>query len=98
MIKRQPLSEAPEAVKELVAQMEKDGDCLVYENDHQQPVVSIVSGRARCQEGARKLRALLNSFPSYPYSEEEINADIEKAIQATKGQPYPGDACSKQDG
>ena len=95
MVKRQPLSQAPEAVKELVAQLEKDGDCLVFENEHQQPVVSIVSAKARRQEGARKLRALLDSFPSYPYSEEEVNADIEEAIQASKGQPYPGDAPAK---
>ena len=92
MVKRQPLSQAPAAVKELVAQLEKNGDCLVYENEHHQPVVSIVSAKARRQEGARKLRALLDSFPASPYSEEETQAHIEAAIEASKGQPYPGDA------
>ncbi|MCZ6632973.1 MAG: hypothetical protein O7G87_06170 [bacterium] len=96
MVRRRPFSEAPPAVKELVAELEKDGDYLVYEDEHQQPVVSIVSAKARRQEGARKLRTLLDSFPSYPYSEEEVNADIEEAIQATKGQ-YPGDAHPKVD-
>ena len=92
MVKRQPYSQAPAAVKELVAQLEKDGDCLVFENEHHQPIVSIVSEKARRLEGARELRELLDSFPASPYSEEETNAHIEAAIQASKGQPYPGDA------
>ena len=94
-MKRRPLSEAPAAVKELVAQMEKEGDCLVFENEHQKPVVSIVSEKARRQEGARRLNAFLDSLPPSPYSEEEVNADIEEAIRATKGQPLPGDARTK---
>lgn len=91
MLKRQPYSEAPAAVKELVAQLEKDGDFLVYEDERHQPVVSIAPAKARRLEGARELRALLDSFPPNPYSEEETNALIEEAIEATKGR-YPGDA------
>ncbi|MCZ6633850.1 MAG: hypothetical protein O7G87_10615 [bacterium] len=89
MVKRQPLNQAPDAVKELVAQLEKEGDCLVFENEHHQPVVSIISEKARRTEGARELRELLDSFPSSPYSEEETQAHIEQAIEASKGQPYP---------
>ena len=49
-----------------------------------------MGSKARRLEGARKLRKLLRELPPSPYSEEETNARIEEAIQATKGQ-YPGD-------
>ena len=90
MIRRLPFSQAPDALKALIEELEQSGDFLVYEDERQQPVVSIAPAKARRLEGARELRALLDSFPSNPYSEEETNALIEEAIQATKGQ-YPGD-------
>ena len=94
MVRRQPFSQAPEAVKELVAQLEKDGDCLVFENEHHQPVISIVSEKARRAAGVLELRELLDSFPESPYSEEETNAHIEAAMAESRCQPYPGDATA----
>lgn len=94
MLKRQPLREAPQALKELFEELQASGDSLVYEDEHQQPVLSVApltdAAKARRQQGARKLRALLDSFPPNPYSEEETNALIDEAIEATRGQ-YPGD-------
>jgi hypothetical protein len=55
-----------------------------------QPIASIAPIKARHDQAARELRALLDSFPPNPYSEEETNALIEEAIAATRGQ-YPGD-------
>lgn len=91
MIQRRPYSQAPAAVKALVAELEQSGDYLVYENDDHQPIVSIAPTKARRREAASKLRKLLSELPPSPYSEEETNALIEEAIAATKGQ-YPGDA------
>ncbi|MDP6037515.1 MAG: hypothetical protein QGG64_03120 [Candidatus Latescibacteria bacterium] len=93
MEKRQPFDEAPEAVKELVAQLEKDGDYLVYEDEHHQPIVSIAPAKARRVEGARKLRKLLHELPPSPYSEDETAQLIDDAIVATRGQ-YPTDTTS----
>lgn len=94
MIKRQPLREAPDQVRRLFEELQESGDYLVYEDEQQQPVLSIApltdAARARRQKGARKLRMLLDSFPPNPYSEEETNALIDEAIAATRGQ-YPGD-------
>ena len=91
MIRRQPWSEAPATLKALIADLEKSGDYLVYEDERHQPIASIAPAKARRAEAARELRSLLDSFPPDPYSEEETNALIEEAIEATKGQ-YPGDA------
>ena len=93
MIKRQPISEAPEQIKKLFEELRKNGDYLVYEDEQHQPVLSVTPlldlAKARRREGARKLRKLLSELPPSPYSEEETNALIEEAIEATKGQ-YPG--------
>ena len=91
MIRRRPISEAPDALKALIEELEESGDFLVYEDERQQPVVSIAPAKTRRLEGARELRKLLDSFPPNPYSEEETTALIEEAIEATRGQ-YPGDA------
>jgi len=95
MIKRQPLRDAPEALKELFEELQASGDYLVFENDQHQPVLSVAPladvAKARRLRGARKLRKLLAELPPNPYSEEETNALIEDAIEATKGQ-YPDDA------
>lgn len=91
MIRRQPWSEAPDALKALIADLEKNGDFLVYEDERHQPIASIAPAKIRRDAAAREIRSLLDSFPPNPYSEEETNALIEEAIAATKGQ-YPGDA------
>ncbi len=91
MIRRLPFSQAPDVLKVLIADLEESGDFLVYEDERQQPVVSIAPAKARRQEAARKLRKLLSELPPNPYSEEETNALIEEAIQATKGQYPAGD-------
>ena len=95
IIRRRPFSEAPDVLKALIEELEESGDFLVYEDERQQPVVSIAPAKARRLEGARELRELLDSFPPNPYSEEETNVLIEDAIQATKGQ-YPGDRRAKK--
>ena len=94
MIKRRPYNEAPDAVKHLVVELEKHGDYLVYEDEHHRPVVSIAPAKARRLEGVREMKALLDTFPSYPYPEEEIHADIEQAIQATR-EPHVHEAPSR---
>ena len=91
MIRRQPYSEAPDAVKQLVAELEKNGDYLVYEDGHQQPIVSIVPAKARRVEGARKLRQMSAETPPSSLSEDKMLALINEAVDATKGQ-YPEDA------
>lgn len=91
MIRRQPWSEAPDALKALIADLEKNGDFLVYEDERHQPIASIAPAKVRRDAAAREMRSLLDSFPPNPYSEKETNALIEEAIAATKGQ-YPGDA------
>lgn len=90
MIRRQPWSEAPAPLKALIADLEQSGDSLVYEDERHQPIASIAPAKVRRDAAARELRSLLDSFPPNPYSEEETNALIEEAIEATKGQ-YPGD-------
>lgn len=91
MIRRQPWSEAPTALKALVADLEQSGDLLVYEDERHRPIASIAPAKVRRDAAARELRSLLDSFPPNPYAEEETDALIEEAIAATKGQ-YPGDA------
>lgn len=94
MIKRQPLREAPDQLKELFEELRSNGDYLVYEDEDHQPVLSITpllaAAKARRLKGAGRLNALLDSLPPSPLSEEEVNALVEEAIQATRG-PYPGD-------
>ena len=94
MLNRRPYSEAPAEVKELVAELQKNGDYLVYEDEHQQPVVSIAPAKTRRVEAACKMRKILAETPPSPYSEEEILALINEAIEATKG-PYPEDAKAR---
>ena len=98
MIKRQPLREAPEALKELFEELRASGDYLVFEDEQHQPVLSVVplvdAAKARRQAAAKRLGALLDSLPPNLYSEEETNALIEEAIEATRGQ-YPGDAVAR---
>ena len=91
MIRRQPWSEAPTALKALITDLEKSGDFLVYEDERHQPIASIAPAKSRRDAAAREFRSLLDSLPPNPYSEEETNALIDEAIAATKGQ-YPGDA------
>ena len=94
MIQRQPFNEAPEAVKELVAQLEKNGDYLVYEDEHHQPVVSIAPAKARRVEAVRKLRQMSAETPPSPLSEGDMLGLINEAVEATKGH-YPNDMKTK---
>ncbi|MDP3995584.1 MAG: hypothetical protein Q8P78_03150 [bacterium] len=97
MIKRKPLSEAPDQVKQLFKELEASGDSLVFEDEHQQPVLSVAPLRdavgARRQAAAERLGSILDALPPNPYSAEETNALIEEAIAVTKGQ-YPGDVAA----
>lgn len=101
MIRRQPLSEAPDQVKQLFEELRSHGDYLVYEDEEHRPVLSIAplegAARTRRLAAARRLGALLDSFPPNLYSEEETNALIGEAIAATKGQ-YPGDTSAQRAG
>lgn len=96
MIRRQPLSEAPDQVKQLFEELRSRGDYLVYEDEERRPVLSIApledAARSRRAAAAKRLGELLDSFPPNPYSEEETNALIDEAIAATRGQ-YPGDVA-----
>ena len=98
MLDRRPYSEAPEAVKKLYEELSENGDYLVYEDEQHHPIISIAplldKAKERRREGARQLNALLDLLPANPYSEEETNALIEEAIEATKGQ-YPSDGSTK---
>lgn len=90
MIKRQPLREAPESLRELFEELQASGDYLVFEDDQHQPVLSVApladASKARRVRGAQKLRTLLSELPRSPYSDAETSELVDEAIAATRGQ------------
>lgn len=94
MLKRLSYKEAPAELREIIDDLQQNGDYLVIEDDERQPIACLTPlpdrDEARRDEAARKLQALLNSFPaSSPYSEEETYQHIEEALAAIRQQEKP---------
>ena len=93
MIKRQPFSEAPDSLKQLIADLLENGDYLVYENERQEPIVFISplpdETEVRRAKAVKHLREILASVPDTPYTEEETVQHIEEAMAAIRGQEQP---------
>lgn len=91
MLKRLSYKEAPAELREIIDDLQQNGDYLVIENEQRQPIACLTplpdGDEARRDEAARKLRELLDSFPaSSLYSEEETYQDIEEALAAIRQQ------------
>lgn len=91
MLKRLPYKEVPAELREIIDELQQNGDYLVIENEQRQPIACLTplpdADKARREEGARKLRAFLDKLPkTSPYSEEETYRHIEEAIAAIREQ------------
>lgn len=89
MRKRLSYSDAPQALRDLIEELQESGDYLVIEDQHQQAVACLAPLPAAeavdRDKAARKLRKLLDSFPtSSPYSEEETFQHIDEALAALR--------------
>ncbi|GEM_PF-3327234 len=90
MLKRLPYKEAPAGLRELIDDLQHNGDYLIIENEQHQPLACLMPlpdvDKARRMEGARKLREILAQVPPSPYSEEETYRLIDEAIAAIRQQ------------
>ena len=94
MVKRQPFSQAPDALKELITDLVENGDYLVYENERQEPVVFISplpdEAEARRMKTTARLRQILAQTPEIPQSEEEVVRDVNDALVAIREEARQG--------
>jgi N-dimethylarginine dimethylaminohydrolase len=91
MRKRLAYNDAPQALRDLIEELQQSGDYLVIENNQHQAVACLaplpVDEAADRDKAARKLRELLDSFPATsPYSEEETFQHIDEALAAIRQQ------------
>lgn len=89
MRKQLSYSDAPQALRDLIEELQQSGDYLVIEDQHRQAVACLaplpVAETVDRDKAARKLRRLLDSFPaSSPYSEEETFQHIDEALAALR--------------
>jgi hypothetical protein len=93
-----PYKEVPAELREMIDELQQNGDYLVVENEQRQPLACLTplpdADKARREEGARQLNAFLDSLPPSPYSEEETNRLIEEAIAAIRRQDREQQAVS----
>ncbi len=90
MLKRLPYGQASDELKQLIAELQQQGDTLVVEDEQHQPIACITPlsdlDQARRVQGAHQLRKLLADVPPSPYSEEETYRLIDEAISAIREQ------------
>ena len=90
MLKRISYKEVPASLREIIDNLQNNGDYLVVENEQHQPIACVTllpdADKARRFEGARKLRESLAQIPPSPYSEEETYRLIDEAIAAIRQQ------------
>ncbi len=91
MPRRLSYKDVPADLRKLIEELQKNGDYLVIENDQRQSVACLTplpdGDEASRDQAARKLRALLDSFPdTSPYSEEETYQHIDEALAAIRQQ------------
>lgn len=89
MRKRLAYSDAPQVLRDLIAELQQGGDYLVIEDQHRQAVACLaplpVAEAVDRDKAAHRLRKLLDSFPnSSPYSEEETFQHIDEALAALR--------------
>lgn len=88
MLKRLAYNDAPQALRDLIEELQQSGDYLVIENNQHQVVACLVPlpdiEEAHRDEAARKLRELLAKVPPSPYSEEETYRHIDEALAALR--------------
>ena len=89
MSRRMLYDDVPDELRKLIAELEQNGGYLVIENEQHRPVACItpISDIEETQraKAARKLRELLDSFPTTsPYSEEATYRHIEEAMAAIR--------------
>ena len=82
-------NDAPQALRDLIEELQRSGDYLVIEDNQRQAVACLaplpVAEAMDRDKAARKLRELLDSFPtSSPYSEEETYQHIDEALAALR--------------
>ena len=91
MSRRMLYDDIPDELRSLIAELQQNGDYLVIENEQRRPVACITPlsdiAEAQRDKAARKLRELLDSFPTTsPYSEEETYQHIDEAIAAIRAE------------
>lgn len=90
MRKRLSFNDAPQALRDLIEDLQQSGDYLVIE-DHKHQVVACLTPlpdieEAHRDEAAQKLREILAKVPPSPYSEEETYRHIDEALAAIRQQ------------